>query len=99
MSGAEGEEDVFAELLAKRKQRMTRGATVADRLEEEKRAVRIGQGARAKTGRTEQMNLRVTASFKSAIAEEAKRRNLLPVQVMEEAWALYMTARSNGGIQ
>lgn len=40
------------------------------------------------SGRREQLNLKVTAEFKRAIKAAALRRNMMIVEIIEEAWQL-----------
>ena len=49
---------------------------------------RDGRNLRAKS-RSEQLNLRVTKAFKSAIHREAQATGLTMAEVMEEAWDAY----------
>jgi hypothetical protein len=70
------------------KLRKTKGASVADRLalERQELAKLDGRALRA-TGRTEQLNLRLTAETKQKIQRIAKEKNLLLAQVIEDAIA------------
>ena len=56
------------------------------------RSKRDGRSLRA-TSRSEQLNIRVTKAFKSALHHEAEATGLTMAEVMEEAWEAYRAQR------
>lgn len=72
--------------------RKTKGASVADRLEEEVGEFKRHMGRstnRRKTGRTELLGVRFTKEDVDFIRREAEERKLLIAEVLEEALDLY----------
>ena len=77
----------------KSRSRQTRGATVAERIEDEKRDQAPRTGGRQKTGRTELLGVRLTPDMVKSVKSEASTRDILIAEVIEEAMALYFKQR------
>lgn len=71
----------------RRKPRAASQANYAARLAAESRAHHKGK---APTGRTEQLNMRVTAELKKDVLREVEKRDVLLAELLEEMWAAYL---------